>query len=125
MLLADPYIYVPLLYVMSQITSIPTIHDQKGTSKLRSLILENGELSKDLAEAIGTVFSKYGFKPTDDQLVAFEPVVTKRVSKKQLKPLAEGSSNPVFADDLSVGIHVVETRQPLLNYAITQSAWNG
>ncbi|MBI5145824.1 MAG: hypothetical protein HZA84_01225 [Thaumarchaeota archaeon] len=109
---------------MSTIQNIPTTYDSKATSELRTRILQNEALSKDLAEAMAKVFNKHGFVPTRDQLVALEPVVTRLVPKNRVRPLTKGSSNMVV-DDLTVGIHLVESRQPILNYAITSSAWNG
>lgn len=107
------------------VSNIKSILDSKATSELRAEILGNDKLSRDLAKAVADVMAAHGFKPEDDQLVAFEPVVTRMVSDKDFKPLAADSATTTFAPDLSASVHVVETRAPVMNYAITSSAWNG
>ena len=102
---------------------IPAAHDAQATRELRAMILKNEKLSHELAEAIARVFAKHGYKPKKSQLVALEPVVTRR--SRKVKTLVKGSDIQVAADDLSVGIHVIETRSLARAYAITQSAWNG
>ena len=106
------------------ISKLPTKYDPKATKELRERILSDQNLSQDLAQAIADVFAKHQITPQADQLVALEPVVTTKVPDTDFQARLAGGPLS-HTQDLSVGVHLVETRAPIVNYAITASAWNG
>lgn len=102
---------------------ISTVHDAKATRDLRAKILESQNISDDLAGAVADVLKKHGIVPTNDQLVAIEPVVTRIIDQNKVKPFVAGSTMLSTEDELSANIHVVESRSVVRSFAVTQSAW--